>query len=32
VAEAEGLLDEGKTVVSIGWRSPDDGKTILATA
>jgi hypothetical protein len=27
-AEAEPLLDEGKTVISIGWRSPDDGKTI----
>ena len=27
-AEAERLLDEGKTVISIGWRSPDDGKTI----
>jgi hypothetical protein len=27
-AEAERLLDEGKTVISIGWRSPDDGKAI----
>jgi len=27
-AEIERLREEGKTVVSIGWGSPDDGKTI----
>jgi hypothetical protein len=27
-AEAERRREEGKTVVSIGWGGPDDGKTI----
>jgi hypothetical protein len=27
-AEAERLLDEGKTVISIGWGGPEAGKTI----